>query len=145
MEHLFLMFLDHTQRRSCVYVCGVCVCCVWCVWCVWCVYVFAWCSLLSKTLSLNHSMTKFHSVRNTTHTHTAQFYNERISTDPILITWQNTVYEPPEDGFKKRPKHVGASVKCFNPLRTVRPIYRTGVPLPSKCCILYKFFNNYKY
>ena len=135
MEHLFLMFLDHTQRRSCVYVCGVCVCCVWCVWCVWCVYVCgvcvcvrvrvrvcvvcvyvcAWCSLLSKTLSLNHSMTRFHSVRNTTHTHTAQFYNERISTDPILITWQNTVYEPPEDGFKKRPKHVGASVKCFNP------------------------------
>ena len=25
-----------------------------------------------------------------------------------------TVYETPEDGFKKRPKHVGASVKCFN-------------------------------
>ena len=25
-----------------------------------------------------------------------------------------TIYEPPEDGFKKRPKHVGASVKCFN-------------------------------
>ena len=26
------------------------------------------------------------------------------------------------------------------PLRTVRPIYRTGVPLPSRCCILYIFF-----
>ena len=25
----------------------------------------------------------------------------------------STVYKPPEDGFKKRPKHVGASVKCF--------------------------------
>jgi hypothetical protein len=25
-------------------------------------------------------------------------------------------------------------------LRTVRPIYRTGVPLPSRCCILYIFF-----
>jgi len=38
-----------------------------------------------------------------------------ISTDPILVTWQNTVYEPPppEDGFKKRPKHVEASVKFF--------------------------------
>jgi hypothetical protein len=24
-------------------------------------------------------------------------------------------------------------------------IYRTGVPLPSKCCILYIFFNKYKY
>jgi len=45
---------------------------------------------------------------------TAQFYNERISTDPILVTWQSTVNEPPEEGFKKRPKHVGASVKCFN-------------------------------
>jgi hypothetical protein len=32
------------------------------------------------------------------------------------------------------------------PLRTVRPIYRTGVLLPSKCCILYIFFSNkYKY
>jgi len=28
------------------------------------------------------------------------------------------------------------------PLRTVRPIYRTGVPLPSKCCILYIFSTN---
>jgi len=32
---------------------------------------------------------------------TAQFYNERISTDPILVTWQSTVHETPEDGFKK--------------------------------------------
>ena len=70
------------------------------------------------------SLSKEHQTHTHTHTQTewtdirpqtAQFYNERISTDPILITWQNTVYEPPEDGFKKRPKHVGASVKCFNP------------------------------
>jgi hypothetical protein len=26
-------------------------------------------------------------------------------------------------------------------LRTVRPIYKTGVPLPSRCCILYFFFS----
>jgi hypothetical protein len=26
------------------------------------------------------------------------------------------------------------------PLRTMRPIYRTGVPLLSTCCILYIFF-----
>jgi hypothetical protein len=69
-------------------------------------------------------ITKFHSERNTTHTQRqtewndtrwqiAQLYNERISTDPLLVTWQITVYEPPEDGFKKRPKHVGASVKCL--------------------------------
>ena len=28
-------------------------------------------------------------------------------------------------------------MKRNQPLRTVRPIYRTGVPLPSRCCILY--------
>jgi len=77
------------------------------------------------------STRRFHSVRNTRHTHThtqtdcnevrpqtAQFYNERISTEPVLVTWQSTVYEPPEDGLKKRPKHVGASVKCFEPFKT---------------------------
>ena len=45
---------------------------------------------------------------------TTQFYNERISTDPTIVIWQSTVYEPPEGGFKKRQKHVKASVKCFN-------------------------------
>jgi len=30
---------------------------------------------------------------------TAQFYNKRISTDPILVTWQSTVNEPHEDGL----------------------------------------------
>jgi len=30
------------------------------------------------------------------------------------------------------------------PLRAVRPIYRTGVRLPSRCCILYIFFNKCK-
>jgi hypothetical protein len=28
------------------------------------------------------------------------------------------------------------------PLRTVRPICKTGVPLPSRCCILYVFSTN---
>jgi len=28
-----------------------------------------------------------------------------------------------------------------SPLRTVRPIYRTGVPLLFRCCILYNFFS----
>jgi hypothetical protein len=72
-------------------------------------------------------MTSFHSVRNIRHTHThtqterkdirpqtAQIYNKRISTFPILVTWQSTVYEPLEDGFKNRPKHEGESVKRFN-------------------------------
>jgi hypothetical protein len=40
---------------------------------------------------------------------TAQFYNERIPTDLNLVTWQNTVHEPPEDGLKVGPKHVEAS------------------------------------
>jgi len=33
----------------------------------------------------------------------------------------------------------------FKGLRTMHPIYRTGVPLPSRCCILYIFFKKYKY
>jgi len=32
----------------------------------------------------------------------------------------------------------------MQPLKTVRPTYRTGVPLPSRCCILYIFFNKCK-
>ena len=31
---------------------------------------------------------------------TAQFYNERISTDLNLVTLHSTVYEPPENGLK---------------------------------------------
>ena len=30
----------------------------------------------------------------------------------------------------------------YYPLRTVCPIYRTGIPLPSRCCILYIFQQN---
>ena len=43
------------------------------------------------------------------------------------------------------------NVECFKylgsilTLRTVRPIYRTGTPLPSKHPILYFFFNKYTY
>jgi hypothetical protein len=33
-------------------------------------------------------------------------------------------------------------IRVFAYLRTVRPIYRTGVPLLSKCCILYIFSTN---
>jgi len=71
-----------------------------------------WCSLLSETsVSLSkehqtHAKMEWNDIR----PQTAQFYNERTSTDPVLVTWQNTVYGPPENGFKKRPKHVGG--KC---------------------------------
>jgi len=34
---------------------------------------------------------------------------------------------------------------AFKGLRTVRPIYRTGVPLPSRCWIFYIFSHNFKY
>jgi len=53
--------------------------------------------------------------------------------------------------LRYNPKGRGFDSRCLwnfsltSPLRTVRPIYRTGVPLPSRCCILYIFFNNYKY
>ena len=32
----------------------------------------------------------------------------------VCVSGVPTVHEPPEDGLKKRLKHVGASVKCFN-------------------------------
>ena len=32
--------------------------------------------------------------------------------------------------------------RCLKGLRTVRPIYRTGVPLPPRRCILYIFSTN---
>ena len=43
-----------------------------------------------------------------------KFITNVVSTDTILVSWQSTVYELPEDGLNKGPKHVGASFKCFN-------------------------------
>jgi hypothetical protein len=43
-----------------------------------------------------HSRTDCNEIR----PQTAQFYNERISTDLNLVTWQSTVHEPPGDGLK---------------------------------------------
>jgi len=68
---------------------------------------------VKPSLSKEHQ-THTQTERNDVRPQTAQFYNKCVSTGPILVTWQSTVYEPTEDGFKKRPKHVGASVKCFN-------------------------------
>jgi len=46
--------------------------------------------------------------------HTAQTHEERASTESNLVTAQSTAHEPPEDGRKYGPKHVGAtSLKCF--------------------------------
>ena len=41
--------------------------------------------------------------------HTVQERNERTSTEFNLVTAQSTAHEPPEDGRKYGPKHVGAS------------------------------------
>jgi hypothetical protein len=45
--------------------------------------------------------------------HTIQEHNERTSTEFNLVTAQSTAHEPPEDGRKYRPKHVGANFKVF--------------------------------
>jgi len=46
--------------------------------------------------------------------HTVQTHNERTSTESSLVTAQSTAQEPPEDGRKYGPKHVGATLlKCF--------------------------------
>ena len=41
--------------------------------------------------------------------HTMQEHNERTSMEFNLVTAQSTAHEPPEDGRKYGPKHVGAS------------------------------------
>ena len=46
--------------------------------------------------------------------HTIQTHNEPTSTEFNLVTAQSTAHEPPEDGGKYGPKHIGAtSLKCF--------------------------------
>jgi len=45
--------------------------------------------------------------------HTIQEHNDRTSTEFNLVTAQSTALEPPEDGRKYGPKHVGASFKMF--------------------------------
>jgi len=41
--------------------------------------------------------------------HTVQEHNERTSAEFDLVTAQSTAHEPPENGRKYGPKHVGAS------------------------------------
>jgi len=46
--------------------------------------------------------------------HTVQTHNERTSTESNLVTAQSSVHEPPEDGRKYGPKHVGETLlQCF--------------------------------
>jgi hypothetical protein len=68
---------------------------------------FYWCgaqhniSHLHDKVSLNkehptHTQTDCNDIR----PQTAQFYNEHLSTDLNLLTWQNTGHEPHEEGLK---------------------------------------------
>ena len=51
---------------------------------------------------------------NDIHPHTIQKHNKRSSTKFNLVTAQSIAHEPPEDGRKYGPKHLGASfIKCF--------------------------------
>jgi hypothetical protein len=50
------------------------------------------------------------------------------------------LFHPPVTSSLLRP-NIMAEEASINLYRTVRPIYRTGVPLPSRCCILYIFFS----
>ena len=46
--------------------------------------------------------------------HTAQTHNKSTATESNLVTAQSTDREPPEDGHRYGPKHVGGtSLKCF--------------------------------
>jgi hypothetical protein len=88
----------------------------------------AWCfnyffKIPTHAHTIQTSMTRFHSVRNTRHIQTdsndirpqnVQFYKERILTDLNLVTWQSTVHGLPlKMVLKMRPKHVGHVFKCF--------------------------------
>jgi len=57
-----------------------------------------------------HARTHTHTTAdNDIRPHTVQEHNERISTELNLVMAQSTAHEPPEDGRKYGPKHVGAS------------------------------------
>ena len=76
--------------------------------------------------------------KNTTRNRKKMIYNSMVRS--VLIygaeTW--SLYED------ERRRINGTEMD--EPLRTVRPIYRTDIPLPSRCCIIYFFFfNKYKY
>jgi len=46
--------------------------------------------------------------------HTVQTHNKRTSMESNLVIARSTAHEPPEDGRKYGPKHVGATLlKCF--------------------------------
>jgi hypothetical protein len=57
----------------------------------------------------------------------------------LHLGWQRAIFD------MKHKQFPYVSLLVTSPLRTLRPIYRAGVPLPSRCYILYIFSNKYKY
>jgi len=69
------------------------------------------CSLSKKQQT--HTQTDCNHIR----LQTAQFYNERMSTDLNLVTCESTVHGPPEDGFKNGTETCrGKFLSVLNPL-----------------------------
>ena len=76
------------------------------------IVAYSWVFYLSQHQQLlrPHVITVSNDIRQ----HTVQTHKERTSTEFNLVTAQSTAHEPPQDGRKYGPKHVGAtSLKCF--------------------------------
>jgi len=67
----------------------------------------------------------------------------RCCINSIVLLKMNTELLETNIGFKYRYYRRNCA-SSWSPTRILRPIYRTGVPLPSRCSILF-FFNKYKY
>jgi len=74
----------------------------------------------------------------------SMFWSVAYPTTPYLPTLSDKQHDFRRWGwgFTEYTRVLIFSKNVFQPLRTVRPIYRTGAPLTSKCCILYIFSTN---
>jgi hypothetical protein len=82
--------------------------------CHYCRFVCVWSSCLGEISPEQELQTHIQTDGNDIWPHTAQTHNEHTSKESNLVTAQSTAQEPPEDGRKYGPKHVGAtSPKCF--------------------------------
>jgi len=77
-----------------------------------------------KTLSKEHQ-THTQTYCNDIGPQTAQFYNERISTDLNLVKWQSTVHEPPEDGLKNGTETCRG--KCLSVLMWILVLFKAYI------------------
>jgi len=82
------------------------------------------------------------------------FFNKMSFISQIYVTWfmkylhfsksMQKIEMPTQKNLASWDLQLGFNL-AFKRLRTMRPMYRTDIPLPSRCCILYIFFNKYKY